>query len=418
MPVISPLSPFSRSVLPNGLTVLIKEVTTTPIVAVYFWVRVGSGYEPPELNGISHFFEHMFFKGTEKRRVGEMDRIVKELGGYNNAFTGLEYTAYYVVVPREGFSVAFDLLLDAMRHSVVDPEEIERERQVILEEINRQEDTPLSKLHTTFLEEIFRGIPYERPILGTQESLGRIGRDEFLAFLHDYYTPNNVTIAIVGDLKKDRVLREITEATLDWRPKGTQRHLDFAFLPGVSHERVVERDLKQVYWVLGFPNLGRIGAIEDVYVLDVASTILGGGRSSRLRQRLVEREGIAISAGAWAWPLDRAGIFGIEAEFPEAHHDRVCEEVFEEVERMRQHPVDPVEVQKARTMLKAEYAYANETDSDIAGTLGRYETLDILDEAIRYNERIDLVTPEQIQDAMTRLCNPETATVCVLRPKG
>jgi zinc protease len=418
MSVISPLSPFSRSVLPNGLTVLIKEVTTTPIVAVYFWVRVGSGYEPPELNGISHFFEHMFFKGTEKRRVGEMDRVVKELGGYNNAFTGLEYTAYYVVVPREGFSVAFDLLLDAMRHSVFDPEEIERERQVILEEINRQEDTPLSKLHTTFLEEIFRGIPYERPTLGTPESLGRIGRDEFLAFLQDYYTPNNVAIAVAGDVEKDRVLREITEATLDWQPRGIQRHPNFTFHYGTSRERIIERDLKQVYWVLGFPNLGRMGAVEDVYALDVASTILGGGRSSRLRQRLVEREGIAISVGAWAWPLDRAGIFGIEAEFPEVHHDRVREEVFEEIERMRRHPVDPVEVQKAQTMLKAEYAYANETDSDIAGTLGRHETLDILDEAIRYNERIDRVTPEQIQDAMTRLCTPETATVCALRPKG
>lgn len=396
---------------------MMKEVTATPIVAVYFWVRVGSGYEPSGLNGISHFFEHMFFKGTERRGVGEMDRAVKELGGYNNAFTGLEYTAYYVVVPREGFSVAFDLLLDALRHSVFDPEEIERERQVILEEINRQEDAPPQKLQMIFLEEIFRGIPYERPILGTPESLHRIGRNEFSTFLRDYYTPDNVVVAIAGDVEQDRILREITEATVNWQPHETRRHPDFAFQPGAPCERLIERDVKQVYWALGFPNLGRAGVIEDIYALDVASTILGAGRSSRLRQRLIEKEGIAVSIGAWAWPLDLAGIFGIEAEFPETNHARVHEEVFEEVERMRQHMVDPVEVQKAKTMLKAEYAYANETGSDIAGTLGRHEILDILDEAILYNERIEGVTPEQIQDAMARLCNPETATICALKPR-
>jgi zinc protease len=132
---------------------------------------------------------------------------------------------------------------------------------------------------------------------------------------------------------------------------------------------------------------------------------------------LIEREGIVISIDAWAWRFDRAGIFGIDAEFPEANYNRVKEEVYEEVEKMRRYPIDPVEVQKAKTMLKAEYAYANETDSDIAGTLGRYETLGILDEAMLYNEWIDRVTSEQIQDAMTRLCDPETATTCALRPQ-
>ena len=142
----SPLLPYTMKKLSNGLTVIVKEVHTSPIVAVHFWCKTGSVNEEGFPAGISHFFEHMFFKGTEKMGVGEMDRIVKSLGGYNNAFTSKEYTGYYIVVPSENFSVAFDILLDAIRNSVFDPEEIERERAVIYEEINRSEDLPESCL--------------------------------------------------------------------------------------------------------------------------------------------------------------------------------------------------------------------------------------------------------------------------------
>jgi len=153
------LHPFTQKVLSNGLTVFVKEVHETPIVAVYFWARTGSANEPVEINGIAHFFEHMFFKGTEKRGVGEMERAIKALGGHNNAFTGMEYTAYYVVVPSEHFATAFDILYDAMVHSVFDAEEIEKERQVVVEEIHRRDDSPEERLSTVFLNTIFDGTP-------------------------------------------------------------------------------------------------------------------------------------------------------------------------------------------------------------------------------------------------------------------
>lgn len=419
----SPLSPFSRSILSNGLTVLFKHVPTSPIVAVYLWVRVGSGLEPPGTNGISHFFEHMFFKGTKRRGVGEMDRAVKELGGYNNAFTGVEYTAYYVVVPRDGFTVAIDLLMDAARNSVFDPAEIERERAVILEEINRQEDTPSQKLHTVFLESIFHGIPYERPILGTAESLARIGREDFQRFLQDYYAPDNVAVAVVGDVTEDCALEEIGHATEGWTPNGSPRRPCFSFDPDTAARRqdtlsrTIERDVRQVYWAAGFPNAGRAASVEDNYALDTASTILGSGRSSRLRRRLVEREGIATSVGAWAWPLSMAGVFCIEAEFPPLNSERILEAVIEEVQSLRDDTVGEDELQKAKTILKADYAFSNETNSDIGSTLGRYETLGILDEAMLYGRRIDDVTSEGLREAMSRLCPPGNLTVCTLRPR-
>ena len=144
---LSPIEPFTKTTLENGLDVIVKEVHSAPIVAVYLWCNTGSINESDHEHGISHFYEHMFFKGTEKRGVGEIDRAIKSLGGYNNAFTSKEYTAYYVVLPAENFSLAVDVLVDAIQNPSFPEEEIKKEQGVIKEEINRKEDNPSGKLY-------------------------------------------------------------------------------------------------------------------------------------------------------------------------------------------------------------------------------------------------------------------------------
>ena len=412
----SPLLPFCRTVLPNGLTVFVKEVHTVPLVAAYFWVGVGAVDERPERAGLAHFSEHMLFKGTRRRDVGEMDRIIKSLGGYDNAFTTPEYTAYYAVVPGGNFSLVFDVLFDAMVNSVFDPEEIEREREVVMEEIRRQEDSPEEKLSDMFTSELLKGTPYERPVLGTIDTVTAIQREDFLAYMSAFYIPNNTVVSVAGDVDARAVVEQIARATSDWTPDASL-HRTFDFSPQEEiRRRTAERDVHHGYWVLGFPNLGRRD-MDTMYILDVASTILGGGRSSRLHQRLVEREGLASSASAWIWPLRRAGAFGIDADFRDEHLSAMEHAVLEEVERMRTEPVIEEELSRAKTMLKAEYLYENETVSDIAGTLGKSELLLSVQDALIYPEKIDRVTSEEIRRAMAETCDPNVYTVCYLRPR-
>ena len=416
----SPLYPFSEEVLPGGLTVVAKRTTATPIAAVYLWAKVGAASEPPETAGISHFLEHMFFKGTELRGVGEMDRAIKAMGGYNNAFTGFEYTAYYAVVPAEHFVAAFDLLYDAAVHSRFDPEEIERERQVIKEEIHRSEDNPSSKLSKEFLRTIFPDLPYGRPILGNEASLCRIGREDLLTYRRDFYSPRNIVAVVVGDVEENQVAETIGRVTRDWKDQAKIKPLRPDLSNGGNsssvRERVVEKDVNLGYWVLGYPTQGR-SRIEDVYALEVASTILGSGKSSRLHRRVVEEMKIASSVGSWVLSFESVGTLGIEAEFDPANRDEVETVVVEEVERMGCEPATSEEIEKARRMLISDFAYANETNSNVAATLGRYYAIALVDEAINYTDRIKSVSAEDVLAAMAKYGKSEVCSTTYLKPK-
>ena len=416
----SPIYPFHKEVLENGLTVIVKEIHSTPIVAVHFWVNTGSANEDEGANGLSHFYEHMFFKGTNKWKVGEMDRIVKELGGYNNAFTSVEYTGYYVVVPSLNFSTAMEILWDAMVDSVFDPQEIERERMVIKEEINRMEDTPSGKLHTEFMHEIFKGIPYARPVLGTKESLDKISRQTFLDYKNAYYVPNNMSLLVIGDINTNDVLGKIKETTGNWkRDSGIEtRHKKFTFTPQTDvREEVVEKDIKQGYLAMGFPNYGRIN-LKELYPLEVAAVILGGGKRSRLYQRLREKEGIVITIEAWMWDLRNAGVLGIDAILPAENFNRVKNEILEEITRLKDGQVEDDELERAKAILESDFAFSNETGNGLAITLGQYQILSRAEEVLEYLREIRRVTKSDVQNIMKKYALTDRYTLIFLRPKN
>ncbi len=394
----SPLLPYTMKKLPNGLTVIVKEVHTSPIVAVHFWCNTGSVNEEKFPAGISHFFEHMFFKGTEKMGVGEMDRIVKSLGGYNNAFTSKEYTGYYIVVPSENYSVAFDILLDAIRNSVFDPQEIEREREVINEEINRAEDLPDSKVHNELYEILFQGTPYAPPVLGTKESLASLGRDDFKRYLGTFYVPNNITVVVVGDISEKKIIGQIEKATEDWKmnPSVKEQFVRFTFDPQDtvrSHE--LNRDINLVYWALGFSNRG-LQNRRELYTLDVVTSILGEGRSSSLYRRLIEKEGLVSGVSCYIAPMKMGGAVIINAVFPLENEEKVRQIVFEELARMKEGQFTDEELNRAKTMLKVDFAFDNETVSQIAQTFGYFVTVGHLENALEYEKQIESVTRDEV----------------------
>lgn len=416
-PASHPLLPYERHVLDNGMRVIVKEVHSAPIVAVDIWVGTGAADENLDRLGISHFLEHMFFKGTEKRPVGRMDLEIKSLGGYNNAATSYDYTHYYVVLPSEHYLKALDILSDALLHSVYAEEEIEREREVVLREIDRKEDSPWGKLYDDFLEVVFAGNPYGRPILGTPESLARIDREAFFDYVRRTYHPGNLVLAIVGDVQADEALKS-AKAIFGSLPTDEEVHPEpFEISPrSEPQEFTILKDVQSAYLVIGYPT-PRIHGTPDEYALDVAGSILGEGKSSWLYQILKEEKGLVTDVDSFFWSLEWAGLFGLEAACEEEDLPRVERILFEQVERLRRGEFTDAEIQKAKNQIISDFAFGTEKASSISGIFGEYEVTSKIDDAIHYTDRIRQVTREQIMDALGRHLNPSGYTKGVLKPQ-
>lgn len=412
-----PLLPYERHLLDNGMRIIIKEVHSAPIVAVDIWVGTGAADERTNEIGISHFLEHMFFKGTEKRPAGQMDLEIKSLGGYNNAATSYDYTHYYVVLPSEHYLKALDILSDALLHSVYAEEEIEREREVVLREIDRKEDTPWGKLYTEFLEVAFAGNPYGRPILGTPESLAPIDREAFLDYVRRTYHPENLVLVIVGDVHTEEVLKSAKAIFDSLNPHEGAQPVPFEVAPQREpKEFTILKDVQSAYLVLGYPTPSLRGT-PDEYALDVASTILGEGRSSWLYQILKEEQGLVTDVDAFFWSLERAGLFGLEAACEEKDLPQVERILFDQVERLQRGEFTDAEIQKAKNQIISDFAFGTEKASSISGTFGEYEVTATIDDAVHYTDRIRQVTREQIVEAIGRHLHPYGYTKGVLKPQ-
>jgi len=415
----SAITPFTKTTLDNGLDVIVKEVHTAPIVAVYFWCNTGSINEEERIHGISHFYEHMFFKGTEKRGVGEIDRAIKSLGGYNNAFTSKEYTAYYVVLPSENFTLAADVLVDAIRNSSFPQDEIARELGVIKEEINRKEDNPTGTLYEEMFKLMFAGTPYAHPVLGTKESISGLTREDFRNYLGRFYVPNNMTAVIVGDVKAEDAVKEIKRLTADWKPvPDVQEQMADISIPPADGVRGFEqeKDVQMSYVMMAFRSSGYRDLKENA-VLDICSSILGEGKSSRLYRRLVEKEQLVSSVQAFIYPLRDAGLFVVFATMEGGKVQAFRSAILEEIERLGTERLSGDELLKVQTMLKADFQFSNETNSDIAYTIGHFNTLGLIDHAIDYERMIEAVTPDDVLTYAGSVLDPDSYTIGIINQR-
>jgi zinc protease len=391
-----PLVPLTKVTYSNGLVALVKESHSSPIVTVDAWCHTGSAAEKEGIGGISHFFEHMFFKGTKKHPAGEMDKIIKGLGGVNNAGTSIEYTHYYVTVPSENYLVAVDVLSDALINSSFDSEELTREREVVEAEIRRKEDAPASFVFVVFQKQFGAGTPYEKPVLGTFATLDAIDRQTFLDYLAERYTAGNTVVVATGDVNTDEIAKAIAEYFAAMKP-GKNPYPDFKVQELTSDRVGIERkDVKQGYMMLGFLTQALKNAGE-YFPLEVAAAILGEGKSSRLYQSLVEKKRLATSISAWSWPLSNAGILGFTATFEPDKEDSLEAALLEELKALASTGPSPKEVEKAKALLKTSFAFSTETTEGRASLLGEGYTKGVLDDFLHYRERLDSVTPPDVQ---------------------
>ncbi|MEX1062781.1 MAG: pitrilysin family protein, partial [Balneolaceae bacterium] len=274
--------------LDNGLKIVTEKVESVKSVAVGIWVKTGSRHEPVEKAGITHFLEHMLFKGTEKRTAFDIALSMESVGGYMNAFTSNEYTCYYTRSVDTELDRALDVLTDMVRNSRFPEEEIKKEKKVVIEEMKMYRDSPEDYLFETFSGKIFDGHPLGRPIIGVENTVGSLSRDDLLSFTRQKYQPGNLLVSVAGNLDHEAVVDIVRNYLGDIRA-GEPENKNGSLTPYKMHREIITRPIEQTHMIIG--RRGLHFDHEDRYLLLLANTVLGGGMSSRLHQNVREKYG-------------------------------------------------------------------------------------------------------------------------------
>jgi predicted Zn-dependent peptidase len=344
---------FAKTVLDNGIRILSHEMPDHRSVSLGIWVENGSRHESRQENGISHFIEHLLFKGTERRSAAQIAEEMDAVGGVINAFTAKEHTCYYAKVLDENLPLAIDLLTDIFLQSKFDAEEIERERSVILQEISQAEDTPDDYVHDLFSLDFFRDHPIGRPICGSAETVNRFRRDDFLQFFRSRYRPHRVIVAAAGHLRHGDIVTEMAArlgSVVDGAEGATADALDGSRAPEIRHGVFSHpKGLEQAHLCLGVPGLSQ--AHPKRYASYILNTLLGGGMSSRLFQEIREKRGKAYSVYSFASSYKDVGYFAVYAGTSVDSTEEVVELVLKELKSLADGKISEVELGRTKGQL-------------------------------------------------------------------
>lgn len=377
-----------KHVLSNGVRVLVEEIPHVRSASVGFWVDTGSKNETPEINGISHFIEHMLFKGTRTRSALEIARTLEDKGGALNAFTDKEQTCFYARVLDTELALAIDLLADMIRHPALDPAELKRERQVVLEEIKMYEDTPDELVQDLFNLVYFKDHPLGMPIAGTRTTMRGVSRQDVIDYLDRFYTPDRIVVSIAGRFDTEAVLAQL-EDTIGRLERPTTRLIEVPPVPQ-SAVKVRYKDIEQAHVCLG--TRGVAISDPDRYVVTLLDAILGGGMSSRLFQEVREKRGMAYSISSYEIMYEAAGVFGIYAGCSPKNLEEVVRLSLEELDKAKGGDITEEELERIKDQLKGGMLLSLETPRNRMSRMARNE--------LSFGR---LITPEEILKEIERV---------------
>jgi zinc protease len=389
-----------REVLPNGLTLLVQPDHSAPVVAVVTHVKAGFFDEPDEWTGISHVLEHMFFKGTRRRGVGEIARETKAAGGYLNASTGYDHTSYFTVLPSSGLAAALDIQSDALRNSIIDPGELARELQVIIQEARRKLDTPSAVAQETLHEVMFDRHRIRRWRIGHEAELAKLTHDDLWSYYRSRYVPERTIVTITGDVDPDHVLELAHAVYGDW--PAARGALDPSPTEPPLREvraRTLRGDVSQAELVLGWRTVPPLH--DDAPALDLAAAVLGSGRGSLLYQALRE-PGIVTSVSASNYAPTELGVFSISADLAPEQLPRAVNGIAESLARLTLLGPSAGELERARTLLKARWARRMEAMEGKAAALAAAEALDDVSFLDREYDALAKVEPSDVREVAAR----------------
>jgi predicted Zn-dependent peptidase len=409
-----PARTIERDVLPNGLTVITEPMPHVRSVSVGVWLRAGSRREPAARAGLSHFIEHMLFKGTERRTAEQIAREMDSIGGMLDAFTEKEIVCYNAKVLDEHLPIAFDLLADLVLRPRFDPDELEREKQVVLEEIRMEEDNPEYVVHEIFTQGFWPAHPLGRPILGTPESVSAFTRQSLWETFRTGYAPNNAIITAAGRIEHARLVdlaaREFgSSPSVPQAPVGSPPRPDPVL---VSRSKT---ELGQSHICLGVPSY-RL-ADERRFALSLLNNVLGGGMSSRLFQNIRERQGLAYSVFSDVNPYSDAGVLSVYAGTAPKTAEQLIRSVLEEFRSLRDQPLAAEELRRGKDQLKGSLVLSLESSGARMSQLARHELyfgrFFSVEELLA---GIEAVTAEEIQQIAKESFQVERIAAAVVGP--
>ena len=400
-----------KSTLSNGVRVLTEPMPQMVSATIGIWVENGSRYEETRQNGVSHFIEHLLFKGTKRRSAARIAEEIDAVGGVLNAFTGKEYTCYYAKVLGEHVKMTTELLADIFLESVFASEEIDRERQVVLQEISQAEDTPDDFIHDLFNLHFWEGHPLSLPIFGSVDTVNAIDRDLMISFMADRYRAERVLIAAAGAIDHDRLVSDCERFFSSIPGDGKQTEID------VPHERVMvlnhPKKLEQAHLCIGGPGLSQAAPLR--YAAYLLNTALGGGMSSRLFQEVRERRGRVYSIYSFLSAFVDCGYFGIYAGTSPEWVDEVIEVSLNEIAKVVREGLRTDELARAKNQLKGNMLLGMESTDSRMNRLARNEIYfrrDIpLEEVAR---EIENVTNEQVIELASSCFKPDRMGLVML----
>ncbi|MFZ5645759.1 MAG: M16 family metallopeptidase [Bacillota bacterium] len=404
---------IKKVLLDNGVNLLSEDIPHVRSVAVGIWVDVGSRDEIDQVAGISHFIEHLMFKGTEKRTAKQIAEALDAVGGQLNAFTTKEYTCYYAKVLDEHFELALEVLTDMLFNSKYDRVDIDRERNVILEEIKMYEDTPDELVHDVFAGTIWNNHPLGRPIIGYADVIKGLSRETITDFVGKYYVPKNTVITVAGNINHDIVAERI-RSTFD-KMKGEPEQRAF-HLPTPNREiKCRGKETEQVHLCVGAPGLPLDH--EQIYVFQLVNTILGGGLSSRLFQEIREQRGLVYSVYSYHSSYHDAGLFCIYAGLSKENLNPALDLIYKEIKDIQQNGVTDQELRRAKDQLKGNLLLSLESVNTRMSRLGKSQLY--LGKVVPPEEivqRIEKVTEEEIISLAREKLNPKNFALASVGP--
>lgn len=403
--------------LKNGMQVVLEENHAAPVVSLQFLCRVGSADETDAEAGISHLIEHMVFKGTAKRKVGEISKDVEAAGGEINAYTSYDQTCYYINMASRFLEKGVDILVDLVCAPTFDSAELEREKEVVCEEIRRERDNPGRMVGEHLFATAFRKHPYGRPIIGFDKTVKRFSRDDLAGYYRRWYTPDNCIFVAVGDFNSEKLLSLLEKQTAGFHGEGNRAPR--APEPLQTAPRFVANpdNIQSAYMGLGFhiPQVTH----ADIPALDILSHILGGTSSSRLEQTLREKKRLVQSTYAYAYTPKDPGLLIVGGTHPTRNSDRVLAAIYGEIAKLQHEGPTAEELKRAKINIKASQVYERETvggqASKIAYFLGLANSLDFEE---HYFQKIPTVSAEEVRNAAQTYLTPEKSTASFLIPKG